>query len=378
MNMLAIVSLIAATAVVLNLFRLIRNAADRGLSFGKRLALLAGDAGVVSLADAALGAVSDIDLNVINEFRKGSWLLNNLVFDDAVNPAGGGATLTYGYTRQITQVAAAFRAINAEYTPAEVTRQQFTTNLRPLGGSFQVDRVLANIGPSQATEVELQMGGKITASMAKFTDAVINGDTAVDANGFDGLDKALTGSTTELHAGTLGLDLTTSLDSTSNAVKALKAIDDALAVMDAPPDVVIGPSEVISFLRAAAKITNQYVQNVVDFTGAGAGAQGTVESYGNLTLLDPGTKSGSNTKIVATRSATVGGQAGTYGDLYFVRLGLDGFHGVSLANRPLVQTWMPDFTHAGAVKTGEVELGPVSVALKATRAAAVLRNVRVA
>lgn len=371
MHVLALVGLIAALAVVLNFFRMLRN----GASYG---GWLSADAGVVSLADAALGAVSDIDLNVINEFRKGSWLLANLQFDDSVNPAGGGATLTYGYTRLITQSAAAFRAINAEYTPAEVTRQRYTTDLRPLGGSFQVDRVLANIGPAQAQEVTVQMDAKITASMAKFSDAVINGDTSVDANGFDGLDKALTGSTTELHAGHLGLDLTTSLDSTSNAVKALKAINDALSVMDGPPDVVIGPQEVISYLRAAAMITNQYTQSVVEFGGAGAGAQGTVEKYGNLTLLDPGTKSGSNTKIVATRSATVDSQAGTYGDLYFIRLGLNGFHGVSLANKPLVQTWMPDFTHAGAVKTGEVELGPVSVALKATRAAAVLRNVRVA
>jgi hypothetical protein len=38
---------------------------------------------------------------------------------------------------------------------------------------------------------------------------------------------------------------------------------------------------------------------------------------------------------------------------------------------------MPDFTVAGAVKTGEVELGPVAVALKRTKAAAVKRNVKV-
>ena len=38
---------------------------------------------------------------------------------------------------------------------------------------------------------------------------------------------------------------------------------------------------------------------------------------------------------------------------------------------------VPDFSRAGAVKTGEVELGPVGVALKKTRAATVLRDVRV-
>jgi hypothetical protein len=44
----------------------------------------------------------------------------------------------------------------------------------------------------------------------------------------------------------------------------------------------------------------------------------------------------------------------------------------------LIKTWLPDFTRAGAVKTGEVEMGPVSIALKASKAAAVIRNVKVA
>jgi hypothetical protein len=60
-----------------------------------------------------------------------------------------------------------------------------------------------------------------------------------------------------------------------------------------------------------------------------------------------------------------------------VRFGLDAFHGVSIAGGQLVQQWMPDFTTAGAVKTGEVELGPVAVALKRTKAAAVRRNIKV-
>lgn len=60
-----------------------------------------------------------------------------------------------------------------------------------------------------------------------------------------------------------------------------------------------------------------------------------------------------------------------------MRIGLDGFHGVTTTDGQLVKTWLPDFTTAGAVKRGEVELGPVAVALKATKAAAVLRNIKV-
>lgn len=43
-------------------------------------------------------------------------------FDDAVTPGMNGATLTYGYTRLITQPTAAFRAISSEYTLQEVTK----------------------------------------------------------------------------------------------------------------------------------------------------------------------------------------------------------------------------------------------------------------
>ena len=42
-----------------------------------------------------------------------------------------------------------------------------------------------------------------------------------------------------------------------------------------------------------------------------------------------------------------------------------------------MKTWLPDFTQPGAVHRGEVELGPVGVALKATKAAAALRKIKV-
>jgi hypothetical protein len=82
----------------------------------------------------------------------------------------------------------------------------------------------------------------------------------------------------------------------------------------------------------------------------------------------------------AITETTPGGGATNPGgltDIYAVRFGLDGFHGVAVPGQ-LIQTWMPDFTTAGAVKKGEVEMGPVAVVLKASKAAAVLRNVKVA
>ena len=106
----------------------------------------------VTLAQAKLNATDDVDVQIIDEFEKSNDVLSRLTFDDVVSGAGNGATLTYGYTRQITQRAAAFRAINAEYTPTEATKQRYTVDLKPLGGSFQVDRVLSRV--AQAAEVD--------------------------------------------------------------------------------------------------------------------------------------------------------------------------------------------------------------------------------
>jgi hypothetical protein len=313
----------------------------------------------VTLAQAALDVDSDIDRVIIDEFRKSSWLFDNITFDDAVNPAGGGATLTYGYTRQVTQATAAFRAINAEYTPQEATKQQFTVSLKPFGGSYQIDRVLAQLGAGRlGAEVDFQSSQKVKAARALFNDATINGDTAVDANSFDGLDKALTGSSTE---DTTGRNWTAS--SEAQAFEIMDDVDALLALLDAPASAIIGNKRVLAKIRSAARWAGYFTR------GEGAFGQA-VELYNGIPLIDPGAKPGSNTDVIP-----VGGTGLT--DLYAVRLGLDGLHAVSLAGVPPVRQWLPDFGTAGAVKTGEVEM-VAAIALKASKAAAVLRDVDLA
>lgn len=323
----------------------------------------------VTLAQAKLNTTDDVDINVIDEFQKQSWLLNNMIFDDVVNAAGAGGTLTYGYQRQITQATAAFRAINSEYTPQEVTKQRFTVDLKPLGGSFQIDRVLNNM--AAAAETEFQMRNKIAGANAAFNDAVINGDVAVDANGFDGLSKALTGSATELGAAA-GTDWTTIAAGNDTAFGALDVIDELTALLDGEPTAILANRLLLSKLRGVARRAGYWTQDVITFNSG----QTRVERFGNLVLVDMGTKAGTNTDVIPVTNKTVATVAGNYTDVYAVRLGLDGFHGVAMAGQPLVNTWLPDFTVAGAVKTGEVELGPVATVLKATKAAAVRRNIR--
>lgn len=331
----------------------------------------------VSIAEAKKNATDDVDVAVIDEFRKESTVIDSLIFDDVVNPAGGGATLTYGYRRLATQRSAGFRALNTEYTPEHVTTTPVTVNLAPLGGSFEVDRVIAKIGPAASGAVSLNLQQTVKATRTKFQDAVINGDVAADANGFDGLDKALTGSSTETGVGTV----TDWSDFDTNARaehKALDVIDEFLALLDGTPTVILGNASALARVRAAARRAGQYTKDPVEGLIGANGRPIERETYGGVLFADPGNKPGTNNPIIPIRSATVGGTAHTgLTDLYAYRVGLDGFHGVSIVGGQLVQTWLPDFSSAGAVKKGEVELGPIAVALKATKAAAVLRNVKV-
>ena len=138
----------------------------------------------VTLAQARLNVQDDLQMGVIDEFAKSSYLMNNLTFDDVISPTGGGSTLTYGYTRMKTQPTADFREVNTEYTPQETEKERITVDLKIFGGAFKIDRVIADMG-GIVSEVQLQMGQKIKAASALFNDTVVNGDTATNAKAFD-------------------------------------------------------------------------------------------------------------------------------------------------------------------------------------------------
>lgn len=313
----------------------------------------------VTLAQARLDVQDDLQMGIIDEFRKSNFLLDNLTFDDCVSPTGGGATLTYGYTRLVTQPTAAFRAVNTEYTPSEVSKQRYTVDLKVFGGSYEIDRIIAGMG-GIADEVALQASQKVKAASALFNDTVINGDSSTDANAFDGLEVALTGSDTEFNT-TTAIDLSTSAQVTANYMQFLDMLDEFLTTLDGTPSALMGNTKMCAKLRAVARRAGMYQTTQNNFGQ-------TVEYYGNIPFVDLGAKAGSNEDIVETSSGET--------SLYAVRFGLDGFHAISMAGQPPVRTWLPDFSTAGAVKKGEVEM-VAAVALKATKAAGVFRKIKV-
>lgn len=315
----------------------------------------------VTLAQAKLNVTDDLERNVIDEFRKSSYLLNAITFHDCVSPVGGGATPTYGYTRLVTQPTAAFRNINSEYAPSEVEKQRYTVDLKVFGGSFEIDRILAGFG-GIVDEVQLQLQQKIKAASTLFCDKVINGDSAAIANEFDGLDVAVTGTDTEFNAAGNAIDLSSAAQIEANAGTFLLLLNKSLKKLDGTPSFIAGNSDLISALEYLARYTGRYQQTQDEWGNY-------VSTYNGIPLIDFGNKAGSNDPIISTD-----GEGKT--SLYMARLGLDGFHAISMAGQPPVRTWLPDFTTAGAVKKGEVEMVAACV-LKKSKAAGVIRNLKI-
>ena len=316
----------------------------------------------VTLAQAKLNVQDDLQAGIIDEFAKSSFILNNIPFADVVSPTGGGATLTYAYTRQITQPTAAFRKVNAEYTPSEVQKQRYTTDLKVFGGAFEIDRIIAGMG-GIVDEVAWQANQKVKAASALFSDTIINGNTSTNEDVFDGLDVALTGSATEVNASGTAIDLSTSANVTTNYIAFLDTLDEFLGELDGTPYALLVNSKMAAKLRAVARRAGMYQTTKDNF-----GRQ--VEMYGNIPFVDVGSKAGSNDPIIATGSSN--GET----SIYAVRFGMDAFHAISMAGQPPVKIWLPNFTSAGAVKKGEVEM-VAGCALKTTKSCGVLRKIKV-
>lgn len=315
---------------------------------------------MITLAQAQALSQSKLTNFVIDEFRK-SALLDSLPFDDTVKPQGG-VTLAYVYNRVTTLPTAATRAINAEYVPQESVTTPYTTALKVMGGSFQIDRVIIKNEKQVVDHVQFQLAQKILATRALFHDLFINGDSGVLATEFDGLDKALTGSSTELIPGA-AINLSSSANIDTNWKVFLDAIRTLRSKLDGAPSVYMMNADLFGVF-----------QSVMDRAGINLASKGNygdeVLQWGPSLIMSLGDKAGSSNPIIATNGAT--GET----SIYAARLALDGVHGVSPEGSGIVSQYLPNLSLPGAVKTGEVEM-VAAIALKATRSAGILRKIKI-
>jgi hypothetical protein len=332
----------------------------------------------ITLAQAALNTLPDIDFSVIDNLRRSSWLWDQIVWDDNAM-AGGDGTLVYGYNRLVSAAAASPRNINEEYIPGKATFDQVTVNLKPFGGSFELDRVLRNLGPQATNQVQLQLAQLRKATVVRLEQEIILGDTAVDVRGFDGLSKVLTGTTTESLGATLDISAGTILTQPL-AMAALDRIDLWLASLlpsvgssdfTVPGAVlpgtraILGNTQSIMRFRALARWAALYTVTRDDMGRK-------IEQYDGWTLVDIGDRMDGSAPIIPT-GVSVAGET----DLYAVNFGEDALHGAILPGVPLLQVFLPNWAESQAVKLTELEVGPLAIVLKNTKTAGVFRKVKV-
>ena len=325
----------------------------------------------ITLAEAKVGMADHVDQQVVDMFRRSSLLLDRMTFDNCISPGTGGSTLAYGYIQLKTPSTAAVRAINSEYTANEAKREKKSTDAIIMGGSFKVDRVLQNTSGA-VDELAFQAEQKIKATANYFHNLVINGQAAASGgtgyvnSTFDGLRKLLSGTSSEITS-TVSVPWAAEMDSNFNAF--LDELDGFLSALDGTPSMLLMNSKMLTRVRGCARRAGYYDRSRDDFGRY-------VETYNGIPLMDAGKYyNGSATVDVIADTAASSSAAGTT-DIYAVVLGLDGFHGISPTGTGVINSYMPDLTAPGAVKTGEVEL-VAGVALKNTLKAAVLKGIAI-
>lgn len=314
---------------------------------------------MVTLEQARNLAQDKLSALIIDEFRKDP-LLDMMVFDDVVNPQGG-TSLAYVYNRVTTYPTADFRAIGEEYTPQEAQTTPITVHLKVFGGAFEIDRVIAKHYRGLVDHVTFQIQQKIEATKALFADTFINGDSAVNAKAFDGLDKALTGTDTEITPDA-PIDLSTAEAIKTNKELLIYWLDQMLSELNGQPSALLVSRKAYAAIRTAATLLTQ-------FTATKDNLGRTILQYSDIPIIVMGDKPGTTDPIIATD--TEGNTS-----IYAVRIALDGVHAVSPAGQLPVETYLPNFELPGAVKFGEVEM-VTAIALKATKAAGVLRGLKI-
>lgn len=256
-----------------------------------------------TLAQAALLSQNDLQRGVIETFVIESVVLDRI----PLMPIQGNA---YAYNEEAALPGVAFRAVNEEYTESTGTVNQKTESLVILGGDADVDRFIVQTRGNLNDQRAVQTRMKIKAATYKYQDAFINGDTAVDANSFDGLKKRLTGAQV-ISAGTNGLAIVGADDAARHAF--LDKLDELIAAVPGGPDALYMNRSVLSKIKSSARRLTIYDQTTDSFGK-------TIATYNGIPLLDIGNKADGSLIIPQTETQ---GTSSVASSIYAVRFGED-------------------------------------------------------
>ena len=315
----------------------------------------------LTLAQAKVGMADKVDQMVVDEFRRDSFLLDKLIFDNAVSPGTGGSTMTYGYMQLLTPSTAEGRKLNEEYKPGEALKTKKNADIKIFGGSFQVDRVLEDTAAK--SEIAFQLQQKTKAASNKFHYDFINADSTNKETDFDGLEKLVKGTSTE-YIPTAAIDLSDETKIAANSKKFVFELDQWLGTLDGRPDMLLMNRRMKTIMSAVARELKYFTQTE-DAFGRKVG------NYDGIPMVDMGEYYDGSTTVPCVATATSGETS-----IYAIKIGLDACHGISPKGEKLIKTYLPDMKAPGAVKTGEIEM-LAGIVLKNSKKAGVFRKVKI-
>jgi len=319
---------------------------------------------MITLAQSKIGMSNKVDQAIIDEFRRGSMLLDIMLFDNTVSPGTGGSNLVYGYIKLKTPSTASFRSINEEYTNNEALRESATAELKIFGGNFKLDRVIINTSGA-VDELGFQASQKVKAAINLFHNTVINGDSAVDAEQFDGLDVFLTGSSTEFNTAA-DIDLSTSALIDSNHKAFIDAFNKFLRALDGKPDALLMNSDMIATMESIA-------QRMGYFTASEDSFGQEVTMFKRIPMIDLKDFYDGAASVPVIGIDDVAGTTDIYAVITSEN---DGFIGCTPLGDKVISTTMPDLSQPGVIKEGDVEM-VAAVALKNSKKAGVFRRIKI-
>lgn len=210
----------------------------------------------LTLMEAEKYSTDVLRRGVIEVFSRNSAIFELLPFMEISGNA-------YAYNTEEALPGISFRGVNEGYVESAGVINQDSEKLTILGGDVDVDRFLAqtrgNINDLRAIQTEM----KSKALAQAWTRTFFKGDTAKNANEFDGLEKRVNGSQV-IDAGNKGL---------------------TLAMLDELIDAVEGEPDVLFMSKAMRRIVKGILQGSVHYIESGEDSFGRpVTTYGGIPI----------------------------------------------------------------------------------------------
>ena len=256
----------------------------------------------LTLAQAAVLSTDDLQRGVIETFimPAQSVVLDRIPFEEINGNA-------FAWNEELALPGVEFRAVNAAYTESTGTFQQQSVSLVILGGDADVDRFIAQTRGNLMDQRAAQTALKTKALTYKFQDTFINGDTAVDANSFNGLKKLIPAGQT-LAAATNGLAVLGASESDQHAF--LDKLDQLISMVPGA-EVLYMNASIMARLKSSARRLTIYDQTRDTFGNL-------IATYNGIELRDIGNKADGTAIIPQTETQ---GTSSVASSIYAVRFG---------------------------------------------------------